>query len=254
MMIKCKTDVIIIPVELMCYNQFFSDIDFAKKYSYEKLKYILPDKKYKGITKDDIVLPTIDYQNNAGIRTAELKINSIVEVNCYPISLCSKDSKGKYIIVASPVSLIVDKNSENYIKKIIGFFEKEPNRKITSYNNITKEHNLDIYDIIMHKCGEKPFNIWSKFADMADVLQKKRNIFFELSVEEQVKALKEIISILKSGRSVFCNLSYLNESKQSCISKLGAVLTGNKKIKSVVIVDQSPTGLFEKKSVNLLEL
>jgi hypothetical protein len=31
-------------------------------------------------------------------------------------------------------------------------------------------------------------------------------------------------------------------------------LTGNKKIKSVVIVDQSPTGLFEKKSVNLLEL
>ena len=252
--IKCKTDVIIIPVELMCYNQFFSDIDFAKKYSYEKLKFILPDKKYKGITKDDIDLPTIEYQNNAGIRTAELKINSIVEVNCYPISLCSKDSKGKYIIVASPISLIVDKESENYIKKIIGFFEKDPNRKITSYNCITKEQNLDIYDIIMHKCGEKPFNIWSKFADMADVLQKKRNIFYDLSLAEQVKALKEIISILKSGRSVFCNLSSLNESKQSCISKLGAVLTGNKKIKSVVIVDQSPTGLFEKKSVNLLEL
>lgn len=252
--IKCKTDVIIIPVELMFYNQFFSDIDFARKYSYEKLKYILPDKKYKGITKEDIVLPTIGYQNNAGMQTAELKINSIVEVNCYPVSLCSKDSKGKYIIVASPVSLIVDKNSENYIKKIMGFFEKDPNRIITSYNNITKEQNLDIYDIIMHKCGEKPFNIWSKFADMADVLQKKRNIFFELSVEEQVKALKEIVSILKSGRSVFCNLSCLNESGQSCISKLGAVLTGNKKIKSVVIVDQSPTGLFEKKSVNLLEL
>ena len=252
--IKCKTDVIIIPVELMCYNQFFSDIDFAREYSYEKLKYILPDKKYKGITKDDIVLPNIGYQNNTGMRTVELKINSIVEVNSYPISLCSKDSKGKYIIVASPVSLIVDKCSEKYIKKIMVFFEKDPNRKITSYDNITKEQNLDISDIIMHKCDEKPFSIWSKFADMADVLQKKRNIFIDLSVEEQVKALKEIVSILKSGRSVFCNLSCLNESKQSCISKLGAVLTGNKRIKSVVIVDQSPTGLFEKKSVNLLEL
>lgn len=252
--IKCKTDVLIIPVELMYYNQFFSDIDFARKYSYEKLEYILPEKKYKGITKDDIVLPTIKYQNSTAVRIPELKINSIVEVNGYPISLCSKDSKGKYIIVASPVALIVDTKSENYIKKILGFFEKDPNRKVTSYNNITKEQNLEIYTIIMHKCSERPFNTWYKFADMADVLQKKASDFCALSIEEQIKALKEIVSILKSGRSVFCNLSYLNESKQSCISKLGAILTGNKKIKSVVIVDQSPTGLFEKKSVNLLEL
>ena len=252
--IKCKTDVIIIPVELMYYNQFFLDIDFAKKYSYEKLEYILPDKKYKEITKDDIIIPIIKYQNGTGVRTAELKINSIVEVNGYPISLCSKDSKGKYIIVSSPVALIVDTKSENYIKRILGFFENDPNRKITSYNNITKEQNLEIYDIIMHKCGEKPFSTWSKFADMADVLQNKRTVFCGLTVEEQVKALKEIVSILKSGRSVFCNLSYLDESKQACISKLGAVLTGNKKINSIVIVDKSPTGLFEKKTVNLLEL
>ena len=252
--IQCKKDIIIIPVELMCYAKFFSDNAFMKKYAYDKLKFILPDKKYKEITKDDIQLPMIKYADFSSNRTVELKINSIVEVNGYPISLCSKDSRGKYIIVASPVSLVVDRVTEKYIKKILGYLEKYPNSKVTSYQGITKEQNLDIYDLIFHKCSNPPFNTWDKFADMASVLQNRRDVFCGLSVEEQIKALKEIVSILKSGRSVFCNLSSLNESKQSCISKLGAIITGNKKINSFVIVDQSPTGLFEKKSVNLLEL
>ena len=252
--IKCKKDIIIIPVELMSYDLFFSDNDFMKQYAYDRLKFILPDKKYKGITKDDIQLPMIKYADFSSNRTVELKINSIVEINGYPISLCSKDSKGKYIIVASPVSLVVDKGSEKYMKTIFGYLEKYPNSKVTSYQGITEEQNLEIYDLIYHKCSNPPFNTWGKFADMASVLQNRRDVFCGLSVEEQIKSLKEIISILKSGRSVFCNLSSLNESKQSCISKLGAIITGNKKINTVVIVDQSPTGLYEKKSVNLLEL
>lgn len=252
--VKCKKDVIIIPVELMSYNMFFSDNEFMKEYAYDKLKFILPEKKYKQITKDDIQFPTIKYANSSFDRNVELKINSKVEVNGYPLTLCSKDSKGKYIIVASPVSLIVEKSAEKYIKKILNYLEKYPNSKVESYHGITKEQNLDIYNIIAQKCNDAPFNNWGKFTDMANILQNKRNAFCELSVEDQIKALREIISILKSGRSVSCDLSYLKESKKSCISKIGAIITDNKKINSVVIVDQSPSGLSEMKSENLLEL
>ena len=108
--------------------------------------------------------------------------------------------------------------------------------------------------MICQKCANGHFSKWKKFRDTSIVLNKKRDIFISLSLNEQICALKEIVNILKSGRSVYCDLSAIEESKQSCISKLGAVLTSIKNVSDIRIIDQSPTGLYEKKSVNLLKL
>lgn len=251
--VKCKNDVVIIPVELICYSKFFNDIDFAREYAYKKLEYIYTSKKYNSISADDISFPEIKMNNSQDVRSSEIKINSIVEVNGYPLMLCAKDSGGKYITVASAVSLVVSHFDELYIRMILRYLQKYPDDRAIGYSSITKEQNNRIYDLIIEKCGSRPFNQWNMFAEICTVLMDKRDVFRNLSIFEQIKALKETVSILKSGRSGVCDLSLIG-AKNTCKSRLGAKITGNKKIKSFHILDQSPTGLYEKRSVNLLEL
>jgi len=251
--IKCKNDIVIIPIEIMKEYKFFSDNIFAKQYALEKLENIYPQKKYQSLTCEDIIVPCIHYQDGSK-RLPILKINSLLEVNGFRINLCSKDSGGKYMIVSGAESLICSYQDEKYIKSVCSYAAKTIDEKSLQYNGISYERNLDIYDLICQKCANGHFSKWKKFRDTSIVLNKKRDIFISLSLNEQICALKEIVNILKSGRSVYCDLSAIEESKQSCISKLGAVLTSIKSVSDIRIIDQSPTGLYEKKSVNLLEL
>lgn len=183
-----------------------------------------------------------------------LASSSLTSASRYRIHLCYKDSGGKYIIVSSAVPMICGEKEEQYIKRIYSNSAKSLSSKELEYNGISCEKNKKIYEMIKKKCSEGYFKSWKKFADMGTVLEEKKNVFNELKLPDQVNALTEIIKILKSGRSVFCDLSLLGESKQSCISKLGAVLTSSKYIKDIRLIDQSPTGLYEKRSVNLLDL
>lgn len=254
-LIKCVNDIIIIPLELMLQDKFLADEGFAKQYAYEKLKTILPANKYGAITADDITFPDIHCEVNAeDMRQGLFKINTVVEVNGFRINLCSKDSKGKYITVSSAVPVATNQILDNYINRLSNFKKKYGEMEVNSYDRITCEENIKIYDFISNKCITKPFSRWKRFSDIGTTLNEKRDEFLTLTVTQQVGSLLNIVSVLKCGRSVSCDLSSIGESKKSCVSKLGAVLSGNKYIETIHIIDQSPTGLLEKKSQNLLEL
>ena len=85
-------------------------------------------------------------------------------------------------------------------------------------------------------------------------ISSKRDVFLKLSVTEQVLALSNIILLLKTGRSTGCDLKLIGESGQAGIITLNSSLTKISGRNSIKVIDQSPTGLFEKQSVNLLEL
>lgn len=107
--------------------------------------------------------------------------------------------------------------------------------------------------MIINKCQSKPFSFWSKFVEAGKILDSGRERFEDEDVTAQAINLKEALLVLKTGRTMDCNLKFSGGVKKFNTVRLNSVL--NKTVfKNIHIIDQSPTGLFEKKSVNLLEL
>lgn len=246
-LVKCNSLLVIIPVEVVNCKKYENDEAFAREYTYQKLRSILSNKLYREISLDKIEFP---------LGKRRLKINSLIEVNGFRMNLCQKDSGGKYVIISSAMPLVTDKSIYDYIKTLSGYAQKSENGKIFKvgrYDGITKEKNLELYDYIMFKCGSKPFSLWAKFKEHSEKLSKHRDEFAELDLTLQSLALLSIVSVLKTNRSSNVDLSLINESKNVNMQRLSTVISSNKDNR-IYLIDQSPTGLLEKGSPNLLDL
>jgi CRISPR-associated endonuclease Csn1 len=124
--------------------------------------------------------------------------------------------------------------------------------KITKADRITECENMELFDIICDKCCSKPFSvIYGKFGIL---FKNNRDNFEKISLTEQTKTLKEMIDLLKTNRSNGVNLLNVGGSGKSAKKKLNMKLFSINDFSDIRIIDQSPTGLLEKKSPNLLEL
>ena len=242
-----KNDLVIIPIDLIDANVYISDESKAKHIAFSALKEFYPAKKISCITENDIMFP---------LSRKVIKINSVLEIDGFRVNICSKDSKGKYLSVSSAVSVIFDHDTECYIKKIESFKKKkeaDKNYHISAYNAFSASDNLALYDLVAQKCMSSPFDRWQKFREAGKILNEGRKLFAESDVETQLISLLKVLSILKTGRSSNCDLSFAGGVANFNTVRFNSSLD-RKKNNAVYIIDQSPTGLFEKRSVNLLEL
>ena len=87
------------------------------------------------------------------------------------------------------------------------------------------------------------------------ILINRRDCFKELDVIDQAVCLLNLLSVF--GRMTDgCNLTCLGEGPSAAATKSLSAMMSNlqKHYQSVQIVDMSPSGIWEKKSGNLLEL
>ena len=112
--------------------------------------------------------------------------------------------------------------------------------------------NLEAFSELSDKLVNKPFNIM--LGKIGEKIKKSYATFESLKLTDQTIALFNILSLLKTGRSTGCDLKLIGESGQAGVITLNSDLSKIKGKNSIRIIDQSPTGLYEKKSVNLLEL
>lgn len=246
-LIKAKEDIIIVSVDLMNVNAFLNNDFHAKKLAYEALKSFYSGKKLEKISADDIEFP---------IGKRLLKINTMLELDGYRVNVCSKDSGGQYISVSSAIPLVLSISDEQYIKKIESFCSKkktDKTLKVSEISGISKTDNLKVYDMIAKKCLTAPFSKWVKFREAGKILENGRTSFSDKELTEQTVDLMKALSVLKTGRVANCDFKFVGGVGAFNTVRLNSVLnlTG---YQSIRIIDQSPTGLFEKKSVNLLEL
>ena len=101
----------------------------------------------------------------------------------------------------------------------------------------------------MNKTKSNIFSHISMFEKLGKLMAEKESAFEELTIEQQTILLSNIILYFKTGRTVGCDISIIGGSKQS-----GTITINSKLNKNFCIIDQSPTGLFEKRSGNILEL
>lgn len=236
---------VFIPVEVISMKNYISDVEFARKYAYDMLEIILSEKLFASVCESDITFP---------LNKRIIKANTMLEADGFRFNLCGKSNKGKYITISSAVPVVMDRKYEDYAKRISSFNEKRKTMKleVSESDKITKEENLELYDLYTKKCFTKPFCLWKTFEGAGKILENGRDKFMSLSVDEQVTALMSVMSILKTGRSSDLNLEAIGGKSSACKSNFNAIINNNKDFSSIRIVDQSPTGLIEKYSDNLI--
>ena len=147
------------------------------------------------------------------------------------------------------IELILDEKYEKYFKrieKVTKRLSENEEYKINEFDKITRKENVEIFDIFVEKLKNSIYRF--RVNNKAKDIISKRDKFIDLSIENQVILLNQILLIFGS-RNNGVNLQLLELPKQSCVSLI------SKKIntKEYKIINQSITGLFETEK-DLLKL
>ena len=242
--LKKKTDIMVMPVDLMKADSVFNTIETASEYSQENIASIL------GKNKEDI--KNISFP--LGLR--KIKVNTILLLDNYTVCIASKASGGTRLGIRNMQPLSLNAEMDSYCKALVNFSEKKKNNSNiildSKYDGITKEKNLELYDLIIDKLTN---SIYKKavFANQKNILEDGREEFStKLDLEKQLYTLLQLLLLFNGDTA---DLTAIKGVKKAGEQRLSTNISNWKKsYKSVKILDQSASGLFESKSQNLLDL
>lgn len=236
-----KTDIIFMAVEILHAKRFLSDVEFAKKYSVDRLKYTF------GKDVENIEFPL-------GIKP--LKINTVLSFDGFKMCISGTSNKGANLILKTVTQFSADEFWRFYLKKLSSFKEKllKNSDYVYSerYDNISKEKNLELYMLYIDKLEN---SIYSKRCNTpTKALKSGLDKFKELSIAEQATALLNIHTVfgrLASG----VDLTLIGGSPRAGACVFNSRISGWKKqYDDVRIINSSASGLWKKSSENLLDL
>ncbi|MGN1422403.1 MAG: Cas9 endonuclease PAM-interacting domain-containing protein, partial [Oscillospiraceae bacterium] len=92
------------------------------------------------------------------------------------------------------------------------------------------------------------------FGNMGSIFNNGRDKFSSLGINDQIKTLVNMVKVFKTGRADTCDLTGIGGAEKSGKTRLNSSLNKIKGVRSIRIIDQSSTGLYEKVSPNLLLL
>lgn len=237
-----KTEVMLVPIELLAADRFLKDNEYAHQYTAKMISDI-NDKRI-----DSVEFPI-------GLR--QIKINTMLECDGLRMAIAGKSGGGKAIIPSLTMPLILPYTWEKYVKHLERFVEKKkenPNMLYReAYDKITTEQNMVLYDLLMEKLCKNPFA--KRPNNPIETLRKGRDKFSRLDIAEQAQCLMQILLLF--GRiSGGCDLQLIGGAGKAAATNGFSASASNwkKYYQDVRIVDQSASGLYETKSDNLLAL
>ncbi len=234
-----KHDVMIMPVEVLHADRFSSDAEFAVKYAKSIIKRIL------GKDADEVTFP---------LGARKIKPNTVFSIDGFRMILTQKSTA--QLVFAPIMPLVLPNEQYQYAKKIESFLaksKKQPSIKLDEmHDGISKEKNVILYDLLYNKLTDSIYK--KRPASPAPLMASGRDRFITLNPEDQVRLLSQLLLAFcrYSGR---LNLESLGGSKSTCAILLHMNLSNwTKAAKDVRIIDSSSSGLYERRSINLLEL
>ncbi len=243
-MVNEKKEVMFIPVDLIASQQFESNEEYRSKYLYEAIQDYYSKKI--NLTEIEILL-----------NGQPIKIDSVIELDGY--RMCIKGKTGGVSLSLGPsTDAYYNINEEAYIRRLDAITNKiAKNDKILiseKYDKINANDNIELYDLLLSKISSHPFN--KRPNSGINLLVEGRDVFVSKAddLHGQAKVLLEIISIMTRG-AASVDLRFLSKTKSACNPVINLKLSNLlKKYNYVRIINQSPTGLYENKSENLLSL
>ena len=183
--------------------------------------------------------PTICYR--------EIKINSLIRIDGYPMHISGKT--GTRISIKNAVQLCVSSDMERIIHNIEKTMDKmKENKKyiMNEHDKITDADLVEVYDTLSLKLH----TIYAKRQSaQISILEGGREKFLLLSPEDKCRQIAEILHLFQ------CNTVTSDLSKIGGASNAGDLKVGNKvsRYSEAKIIAQSPTGLFEQE-IDLLTI
>jgi len=236
-----KSDIIIMPVDLIYAERYKNDETFREYYA-------------KGTIQNITNKPVIKVEFPLGDRV--IKVNTLFEIDGFRMCLGYKSGGGKQLGFLNIVPFTCRKQTEEYIRQVEKFNEKikknESYKYDVDFSYITVENNIELYELYIDKLSSYPYN--KRPASPLESIVNGKDKFVSLSIKEQIKCLISIHSIF--GRLVGgTDLTYIGGVGRAGNIAMSSTLSNwTKNYKEIYIIDQSASGLFEKKSCNLLDL
>ncbi len=187
----------------------------------------------------------------------KIKINALLEIDGFRVNVSSRSNDSVWF--KGGMQLVLPQEHELYAKKIYSYCEKYSEAvklkaeipAVTKYDKLTAEQNIALYDLLLDKLENTAYHVLMDTP--LKLLKDSRQLFTELPVEKQTVALSHIIELFRCNTSSGKDLTLLDGSKASGILKMSMALNA-KRFSDIRIIDQSPTGLIERRSENLFEL
>ena len=173
-----------------------------------------------------------------------VKYNSCISIDGFRMHLSSKSNRGTTIVYKPGMQLVLGYKYEKYIRCISKYLTKYKNRPINGFDGLTAEMNIELYDLLIEKMLKTILS--KKFTGIGTKVLNGREKFVELSVEEQCTVLSEILKILHANVSTGDLSLIIKKSETAGKVTTSNVISGIQKVKSIMLIDQSVTGLFEK--------
>ena len=215
----------------------------VRKYGYytgEQIAYssIIEYKKGKKIKKSLVGVP-IRYSNSIGNSKDKLKKYFEIKLNLKDVNIIKdkilkyqlfKNSDGIFYLASTKEwhnakQLLLDKDSEEIIYKMLNDYYKK---------DISNEQLIYVYESIINKI-ETQYLIFNKIYEK---LKTNKDIFVNLSIEDKIEVLKEILK-LTTANGENANLKLIKGEERE-----GRINSKNMKVEETTFIYPSITGLF----------
>lgn len=210
------------------------DSYLRKEYEGNPIQYLT---ERLGLVNPKILIPVVKY-------------NACIEIDGFRMNISSKSNGGKTIVYKSAMPLVLGYQGELYVRNITKLLEKPEDHTITEFDGVSIDENIDLFDSLVNKMCDTILKV--KYSDMGKKINQKRDVFLSLDLRTQCFVLNEILKILHCN-VLTGDLSKIGLAKKSGALTSNSVLTEIKNVKSIYLVNQSVTGLFEKK-IDLLNM
>lgn len=201
------------------------------------------------------------------IMLPKIKKYSLFKINGFPMHISGR--AGNRMLFYGAGQLCLDEADVDYLKKALKYendiaenelviadknsddIQKQQAQKNLDYYNqkwrIGRKVNMHIYDMLLAKSGNNLYK--NRPASQTTDLQEQREFFEKLSLANQIHVIGEVLKLFKCA-SASANLKLLDKGNACGVIKVSNNIL---KFKQCVLINQSPTGVFEQE-VDLMKL
>ena len=177
---------------------------------------------------------------NPKVLMNKIKFDTLFHVDGFLMWLSGRSDKR--LLFKNATQLLLSHQEQLTLKKVLKFVQRQKvNKNITvhPYDHLTQEDVLQLYDTFLDKMNTV-YHV--HLSPEKKTLFEKRDKFLNLSLEEKIMVLSEILHIFQCQAS-YANLKLIDGSKEAGVIRINNNITNLKKIS---IINQSPTGIYQQ--------
>lgn len=178
---------------------------------------------------------------NVKILREKIKKNALISVDGFPMRIRGVNEKD--ILFKGNVQLVLDREYEEIIRNVEKYIEKAEKFSINEKYDGFSHNSVDgLYDVFANKLNETVYK--KRPANQGANLVKNRELFRNLVLEEKVKVVNEILTMLRCDIATTADLRLVNGGGYAGSMKVNKNTLGKSKL---ILINQSVTGLFENR-------